>query len=91
MEVNWKNQWLVITLVLIIQLVEFNYVVDKKWHSRRKLLTNTFHFKILETYIPTFNKHAHLLVKELGKMAGKNQRVSIYPYMTLCALDTIGG
>lgn len=24
-------------------------------------------------------------------MSGKNQRVSIYPYMTLCALDIVGG
>lgn len=64
---------------------------DLKWHSRRKLLTYTFHFKILETYIPTFNKHAMLLTKELGKTIGHNQRVSIYPYMTLCALDIVGG
>ncbi|VVC32803.1 Hypothetical protein CINCED_3A011220 [Cinara cedri] len=62
---------------------------NQKWHSRRKLLTYTFHFKILETYIPTFNKHAKLLTKELGKMVSSGQRVSLYSYMTLCALDII--
>jgi len=60
-----------------------------KWHSRRKLLTYTFHFKILETYIPTFNKHAQLLTKKLEKMIDNNQNVSIYSYMTLCALDIV--
>jgi len=63
-----------------------------KWHSRRKLLTYTFHFKILETYIPTFNKHAKLLTKKLENMVdGDSQRVSIYSHMTLCALDIVCG
>ncbi|XP_050425339.1 cytochrome P450 4C1-like [Adelges cooleyi] len=62
---------------------------NPKWHSRRKMLTYTFHFKILETYIPTFNRHARLLTNELGKMTVKDQRVSIYSFMTLCALDIV--
>nr|QQL12335.1 cytochrome P450 CYP4CJ5 [Aphis craccivora] len=60
-----------------------------KWQMRRKLLTYTFHFKILETYIPTFNKHAQCLTKKLENMAINNQRVSIYTHMTLCALDIV--
>lgn len=63
----------------------------QKWHSRRKMLTSTFHFKTLETYIPAFNKHAQLLTKGLEKMSGNGQQISIYPFMTLCALDIVCG
>lgn len=55
------------------------------------MLTCTFHFKTLETYIPAFNKHAQLLTKELGKMSSYGQRIAIYPFMTLCALDIVCG
>jgi len=58
---------------------------------RRKLLTYTFHFKILETYIPTFNKHAQCLAKKLENIASNDQQVSIYNHMTLCALDLVCG
>ncbi|XP_050524059.1 cytochrome P450 4C1-like isoform X2 [Daktulosphaira vitifoliae] len=63
---------------------------NPKWHSRRKLLTYTFHFKILESYISTFNRHARLLANELGKFSGNDQQLSIYSFMTLCALDIVG-
>ncbi|KAL5235096.1 hypothetical protein ACI65C_002506 [Semiaphis heraclei] len=62
---------------------------NQKWHARRKLLTYTFHFKILETYIPTFNKHAQFLAKKLENMASNDQPVSVYNHMTLCALDLV--
>ncbi|XP_029345487.1 cytochrome P450 4C1 isoform X1 [Acyrthosiphon pisum] len=62
---------------------------SQKWQMRRKLLTYTFHFKILETYISSFNKHAQCLTKKLENMASNNQRVSIYTHMTLCALDLV--
>lgn len=65
--------------------------IGQKWQTRRKLLTYTFHFKILETYISTFNKHAQCLTKKLENMASNNQRVSIYTHMTLCALDVVCG
>ncbi|XP_050428052.1 cytochrome P450 4C1-like isoform X2 [Adelges cooleyi] len=63
---------------------------DEKWHTRRKLLTNTFHFKILETYIPALNKHAYALVQNLAK-ASKNDEVitDIDSHVTLCALDIV--
>ncbi|XP_050437855.1 cytochrome P450 4C1-like [Adelges cooleyi] len=63
---------------------------DEKWQARRKLLTNTFHFKILETYLPSFNKHAHTLVQNLGK-ASKNDELiaNISSHVTLCALDIV--
>lgn len=77
--------------ILWIIDILYTFNIGLKWQTRRKLLTYTFHFKILETYIPTFNKHAQCLTKKLENMASNNQRVSIYTYMTLCALDIVCG
>lgn len=45
----------------------------------------------MDTYIPTFNKHAQCLTKKLENMASNNQNVSLYTHMTLCALDVVCG
>ncbi|XP_060840808.1 cytochrome P450 4C1-like [Rhopalosiphum padi] len=62
----------------------------QKWHSRRKLLTNTFHFKTLDMYNPSLNKHSRTLVdKLLNASANGNKEISIFEYITLCSLDMI--
>ncbi|XP_050426721.1 cytochrome P450 4C1-like isoform X2 [Adelges cooleyi] len=61
---------------------------DEKWQTRRKLLTNTFHFKILESYIPAFNHHANGLVQSLAK-ASKNNEIDLHSHVTLCSLDIV--
>ncbi|XP_050428054.1 cytochrome P450 4C1-like isoform X2 [Adelges cooleyi] len=62
----------------------------EKWHSRRKLLTNTFHFKILETYIPALNKHSRALVKNLTKASENDELIrDVGSHVTLCALDIV--
>lgn len=63
---------------------------DQKWHSRRKLLTNTFHFKILETYVPSLNKHSRSLVKNLINASENEKSIAdIDSHVTLCALDIV--
>ncbi|KAL4147835.1 hypothetical protein QTP88_002174 [Uroleucon formosanum] len=63
---------------------------DQKWHSRRKLLTNTFHFKILETYVPSLNKHSRSLVKNLINASDNGKSIAdIDSHVTLCALDIV--
>ncbi|KAL4147836.1 hypothetical protein QTP88_002174 [Uroleucon formosanum] len=65
---------------------------DQKWHSRRKLLTNTFHFKILETYVPSLNKHSRSLVKNLINASDNGKSIAdIDSHVTLCALDIVCG
>nr|XP_053629682.1 LOW QUALITY PROTEIN: cytochrome P450 4C1-like [Cherax quadricarinatus] len=59
-----------------------------KWHSRRKLLTPAFHFKILEDFLGVFNTQSSKLVKKLTKVADGNV-FNIFPYITLCTLDII--
>lgn len=61
-----------------------------KWRARRKLLTPSYHFKILDGFLPVFDSVSSTLVKELEKEVGKDS-VDIYPYITLCTLDIICG
>ncbi|XP_052818734.1 cytochrome P450 4C1-like [Mya arenaria] len=60
-----------------------------KWKSRRKLLTPTFHFKILNDFVEVFNKHSGTLVTKLRKSADGITEINIADDMTLCALDII--
>ncbi|KAJ1526193.1 hypothetical protein ONE63_009352 [Megalurothrips usitatus] len=58
----------------------------KKWHTRRKLITPTFHFRILDQFIEVFNRHSDILVSRLLKTSGT---INIHEFMTLCTLDVI--
>ncbi|XP_015512315.1 cytochrome P450 4c3 isoform X2 [Neodiprion pinetum] len=60
----------------------------KKWHSRRKILTPTFHFKILQDFVDIFSEQTEILVEKMSKEAGKGS-FNIFPYITHCALDII--
>ncbi|XP_025410334.1 cytochrome P450 4V2-like [Sipha flava] len=58
-----------------------------KWQNRRKLLTNTFHFKTLSMYNPSLNNHSRTLVKKLLEASALNEEICIAEYITLCSLD----
>uniref|UniRef100_T1HL42 Uncharacterized protein n=1 Tax=Rhodnius prolixus TaxID=13249 RepID=T1HL42_RHOPR len=59
----------------------------EKWRKRRKLLTTAFHFNILKDNLPTINKHARYLLRNILKKDGKPFEVD--HLVTLCTLDTI--
>ncbi|KDR14497.1 cytochrome P450 4c3-like [Zootermopsis nevadensis] len=59
-----------------------------KWHSRRKLLTPAFHFKILEDYIKVFNSNSKILIDKLTNQVGEPY-VDITSYIAMCTLDII--
>ncbi|XP_069680205.1 cytochrome P450 4C1-like isoform X3 [Periplaneta americana] len=59
-----------------------------KWHSHRKLITPSFHFKILENFVPIFAKNCDILVNKLKKEIGR-EVFDIYPYISACTLDII--
>lgn len=59
-----------------------------KWRSRRKMLTPTFHFTILEEFLDVMNEQSNILVNKLEKHV--NQEVfDCFMYIALCALDII--
>lgn len=60
-----------------------------KWHTRRKLLSPTFHKNILEEFLPLIEKQSKTLVKVLRKEVNNVTGFDIKPYTKLAALDTI--
>lgn len=63
----------------------------KKWHSRRKIITPTFHFKILEQFVETFDQQSSIMVQKLYAKADGKTAIDIFPVVCLCALDIIAG
>ncbi|XP_047571328.1 cytochrome P450 4V2 isoform X1 [Lutra lutra] len=59
-----------------------------KWRSRRKMLTPTFHFTILEDFLDVMNEQANILVHKLEKHVNQGA-FNCFFYITLCALDII--
>ena len=61
----------------------------KKWFARRKIITPTFHFKILEEFVEIFDQQSTIFVEKLAKKANGQTPFNIYPYVCLAALDII--
>ncbi|XP_012580425.1 PREDICTED: cytochrome P450 4V2-like isoform X1 [Condylura cristata] len=59
-----------------------------KWRARRKMLTPTFHFTILENFLDVMNEQANILVNKLERHVNQ-EAFNCFPYITLCALDII--
>ncbi|XP_069680178.1 cytochrome P450 4C1-like isoform X3 [Periplaneta americana] len=59
-----------------------------KWHTHRKIITPSFHFKILENFVPIFSEKADILVKKLKEEVG-GRVFDVYPYVSACTLDII--
>lgn len=60
-----------------------------KWHKHRKIITPTFHFSILETFVDVFSDKSKILVERLNKHCGTGVPFDIYTYITSVALDII--
>lgn len=69
---------------------QLNYIIGKKWHQRRKVITPAFHFKILEQFIEVFDRQGKVFVETLLKYKPE-QKVELYPIIALYALDVICG
>lgn len=61
----------------------------EKWKIRRKLLTPTFHFKILHDFVGVFNDQSKILLQKLMAQADGKTAVDVFNDITLCALDII--
>jgi cytochrome P450 family 4 len=61
----------------------------QNWFHRRKIITPTFDYKILEQFVEVFDKHGSIFVEQLAKLEG--QTIDVVPLVTFCALDIICG
>ncbi|XP_049532441.1 cytochrome P450 4d2-like [Anopheles darlingi] len=61
----------------------------EKWFQRRKIITPTFHFKILENFAEVFNREVDVLVENLRQHANSGREFDIYEPVSLYALDSI--
>nr|XP_014350522.1 PREDICTED: cytochrome P450 4V2 isoform X2 [Latimeria chalumnae] len=60
----------------------------EKWHSRRKMITPTFHFTILTEFLEVMNEQSNILIEKLAKKVGQ-EKFNCFTDITLCALDII--
>lgn len=60
---------------------------DAKWHNRRKLLTPSFHFTILERFLETFRNESVKFVQDLMPLVGK--RVVLQKHIPKTTLNVI--
>lgn len=61
-----------------------------KWRKHRRIITPTFHFKVLEEFVDVFNTTGDVLIKKLWKQVGKGS-FNIVPFFSLFTLDAICG
>ncbi|KAJ8913514.1 hypothetical protein NQ315_017064 [Exocentrus adspersus] len=59
-----------------------------KWKSRRKMITPSFHFSILNEFIKVFNSVGQKFIGKLEEEVGKPS-VDVYPIVSLGTLDII--
>ncbi|XP_034482839.1 cytochrome P450 4d8 [Drosophila innubila] len=61
----------------------------KLWHQRRKIITPTFHFSILEQFVEVFDQQSNICIQRLEQMADGKTTFDVYPFICLAALDII--
>ncbi|XP_058450029.1 cytochrome P450 4d1-like isoform X2 [Malaya genurostris] len=62
---------------------------DKKWFTFRKIITPTFHFKILDEFVEIFDQQSNIFIDQLKPKAESGESFDVFPMVTLCALDVI--
>lgn len=67
----------------------FLYFQGKKWQDRRKILTNAFHFNVLQKYFPIIEENDKLLLETLTSSNG--EPVDVMPIISEYTLNTICG
>lgn len=61
-----------------------------EWHSRRRLITPTFHYNILNEFVTVFQQHGDVLIDILNKHQC-NESFNIVPLISRYTLDVICG
>lgn len=63
---------------------------NQKWFNRRRIITPTFHFKILRQFFDIFQKQNESLIKEL-KMKANDDEFDIMPTISMTVLKSLCG
>lgn len=63
----------------------------KTWQTMRKIITPTFHFKILEQFIEVFDRQTDVFIRKLESLADGKQVVNIFEPVGLLTMDIIAG
>jgi len=67
-----------------------NYVLGTIWHSRRKMLTPTFHFNILHQFVEILIKEGENMTKSLKNIRGTVVK-DLKPFISEYTLNAICG
>jgi cytochrome P450 len=76
---EFLNDWLGTGLLLS---------TGQKWFNRRKIITPTFHFKILQQFVEVFSKQNEIFIDKL-KSKADGRIFDVYNDVTLMSLDII--
>ncbi|XP_074607167.1 cytochrome P450 4V2-like isoform X3 [Acropora palmata] len=82
---------LLLMIMMIIMIMNYSLMYfsgGSKWKTRRRQITPTFHFRILNNFIQVFEEQAVIMVSHLEKKVKKGV-FNIMPYISRCALDVI--
>ncbi|KAG8233347.1 hypothetical protein J437_LFUL010897 [Ladona fulva] len=61
----------------------------EKWFLHRKLLTPSFHFKILEDFIPMFIERSSSMIEKLSNQVKSGNAINVVPIISRSTLDMI--
>lgn len=90
----WLNTGLLtssgkITFMFLCTAIKLR-IAGRKWHARRKLLTPSFHFNILQQFVDVFGKQTELLVQDLEQFCEKEE-FNILPLIGKFTLRAVCG
>lgn len=66
------------------------FSTNQKWFARRRVITPTFHFKILEQFFDVFVKHNQILLHKISEMANEKP-FDIFPLVTSSVMNALCG
>ena len=61
----------------------------EKWKQRRRLITPSFHFSILQDFLDVMNEQSQLFVRNLKNKVESDETYNVGRAITMCALDII--
>jgi cytochrome P450 family 4 len=64
------------------------FSTNQKWFARRRIITPTFHFKILEQFFDIFKKHNLMLMDKIEERAD-GRIFDIFPIVTVSVIDSL--